>query len=191
MFWAASADCLPLLPVSGLAIVARAEWMGSEPEMMLKTLSVSNKGLECIHCGPNKHLQKICTNIFAGTQPHRQAMEISHSQNEIKYYINPSMCAHTHRKTNRLLFLIPTPPSALFFPLSPEKWQAGRQQGWTHTPSEWSAVKGLAGRESVTTGQFSAVLCHYWKTLHTQNGAASQAAVDLITPRALCGCGTF
>lgn len=32
MFWAATADCLLLLPVSGLAIVAGAEWMGSEPD---------------------------------------------------------------------------------------------------------------------------------------------------------------
>lgn len=56
MFWAASADCLPLLPVSGLAIVAGAEWMGSEPEVMQKTPNVSSKGLECIHCGQNKHL---------------------------------------------------------------------------------------------------------------------------------------
>lgn len=56
MFWAVSADCSPLLPVSGLAIVAGAEWMGSEPEMMLKTSSVSSEGLECIHCRLNKHL---------------------------------------------------------------------------------------------------------------------------------------
>lgn len=131
MFWAASADCLPLLPVSGLAIVARAEWMGSEPEMMLKTLSVSNKGLECIHCGPNKHLPKICTNIFAGTQPHRQAMEISHSQNEIKYYINPSMCAHTHTHTQenkQAAFSHPYSPIRLFPPSFPRK-VAGRQAG--------------------------------------------------------------
>ncbi len=46
MFWAVSADCSPLLPVSGLAIVASAEWMGSEPDMMPKTPSVSSKGLE-------------------------------------------------------------------------------------------------------------------------------------------------
>lgn len=57
MFWAVSADCSPLLPVSGLAIVAGAAWMGSEPETMLKTPSVSNKGLECIHRGQNKHLR--------------------------------------------------------------------------------------------------------------------------------------
>lgn len=133
MFWAASADCLPLLPVSGLAIVARAEWMGSEPEMMLKTLSVSNKGLECIHCGPNKHLPKICTNIFAGTQPHRQAMEISHSQNGIEHYINPSMCAHARTGKQTSCFfssLLPHPPFFFLFPQYSGR-QAGSRAGLT------------------------------------------------------------
>lgn len=44
MFWAVSADCSPPLPVSGLAIVAEAEWIGSEPEMMLKNLLCKQRG---------------------------------------------------------------------------------------------------------------------------------------------------
>lgn len=44
MFWVVSADCSPLLPVSGLAIVAGAEWMCTEPEMILKTPLLAIRG---------------------------------------------------------------------------------------------------------------------------------------------------
>ena len=58
MFWAVSADCSPPLPVSGLAIVAEAEWMGSEPDDDAeKPPSVSSEGLGCIHSGQNQHLR--------------------------------------------------------------------------------------------------------------------------------------
>lgn len=49
MFWTVRADCSPSLPTSGPAIVARAKWMGSEPEIVLnKAALVSNKRLEGI-----------------------------------------------------------------------------------------------------------------------------------------------
>lgn len=65
-----------------------------------------------------------------------------------------------------------SPVSISSLPQFPRLQRNGRQQGWTHAPSDWSAVTGLAGRESVMTSQFAAAHCHYWNTLHTQNGAA-------------------
>lgn len=97
MFWAVIADCSPLLPVSGLAIVAEAKWMGSEPEMMPTTRSASNKGLECIHHRQNKHLQQKCSHVWAGTQPHR------HNKMTVNTAKCVSLRAHRHRQTSEKL----------------------------------------------------------------------------------------
>lgn len=69
MFWA---DCSSLLPMSGSAIVARAKWMGSEPERVLnKTPLASNKRLECIlNCAVFTGSWHISDIVRTSTQSH-------------------------------------------------------------------------------------------------------------------------
>lgn len=126
MFWA---DCSPLLPVSGSAIVARAEWMGSEPERVLnKTPLVSNKRLECIlNCAVFTGGWHITDNTRTSTQSHTRKQ---------KRQSTPSK----HPRKQALLLPSPSPPSSLLLPLSSllphprsflsplslQKWRAAR-----------------------------------------------------------------
>lgn len=75
MFWTVRADCSPSLPTSGPAIVARAKWMGSEPEMVLnKAALVSNNRLE----GIQNH-----TAFTAGGRVTNNKHSVSHTYTEM------------------------------------------------------------------------------------------------------------
>ncbi|KAM3602773.1 uncharacterized protein V6R79_010300 [Siganus canaliculatus] len=118
MFWAVCADFSPLLPVSGLAIVAGAEWMGCEPEMMLKTPSVSTKRLECIHCGQNKHLLSKRADVQAGKEPQSRARNLTPDTQNRNRHCNTQGARQTSERQRRkskqpALSLCPSPPSSL------------------------------------------------------------------------------
>ena len=142
MFWAVIADCSPLLPVSGLAIVAEAEWMGSEPEMTPTTCSASNKGLECIHHRQNKYLQQKWSHVWAGTQPNRLNKTTVNTAKcvSLHAHMRRQTSGKTQRKTGYMVSLFSHCQS---LPLH----ESGRRRGWTLALSEGSAITGLAGRE--------------------------------------------
>lgn len=189
MFWA---DCSPLLPVSGSAIVARAEWMGSEPERVLKKNTPGKQQEAGVY-------SELCS-IYRRLAHHRQ-----HTDKHAKSHtLNRNDSRQTHEKTSTtaslsIPSLLPPPssflsppccpipaPSSLLFP-----YKSGEQHGWTLALLEWSAVTGLAGRERDNTPVYRRALSLLKYITHSKWSCWSQTTVDLITFGTLYSRGAF
>lgn len=161
MFWAVSADCSPPLPVSGLAIVAEAEWIGSEPEMMLKNLL-------CKQRGAGVYSQRTESTFTVRNAPTSRLVHnhtVGHSK---KSALHAHTHTHTseepHRETNRRLLPF-TSPSVRPRPrlLLARREAAGLldSRPVRVVSSNRISRERERERESVTTSQFAAAHCHY------------------------------
>lgn len=151
MFWAVSADCSPPLPVSGLAIVAEAEWIGSEPEMMLKNLLCKQRGAgvysqrtESTFTVRNAPTSGLAHNHTGGHSKKSLVLAQHDNQRCTHTHTNTRVRNHTGKQTGSSFRLLPPPSVPALVPSSPREKRRGC---WTLAPSEWSAVTGLAGRE--------------------------------------------
>lgn len=161
MFWAVSADCSPLLPVSGLAIVAEAEWIGSEPEMMLKNLLCKQRGAGVY----SQRTESTFTVRNAPTSRLAHNHTVGHSK---KSALHAHTHTHTseepHRETNRRLLPF-TSPSVRPRPrlLLARREAAGLldSRPVRVVSSNRISRERERERESVTTSQFAAAHCHY------------------------------
>lgn len=167
MFWAVSADCSPPLPVSGLAIVAEAEWIGSEPEMMLKNLL-------CKQRGAGVYSQRTESTFTVRNAPtsrlaHNHTVGHSKKSHALAQHDN-QRCTHTHtseephRETNRRLPPFTSPsvrPRPR--PLLAQREAAGLldSRPVRVVSSNRISRERERERESVTTSQFAAAHCHY------------------------------
>lgn len=161
MFWAVSADCSPLLPVSGLAIVAEAEWIGSEPEMMLKNLLCKQRGAGVY----SQRTESTFTVRNAPTSRLAHNHTVGHSK---KSALHAHTHTHTseepHRETNRRLPPFTSPsvrPRPR--PLLARREAAGLldSRPVRVVSSNRISRERERERESVTTSQFAAAHCHY------------------------------